>query len=108
MQAGRRCEQCGQLIRWGEQKCPACGVDGRFLRSMPRNTLLLLSFLVLIILFIITTLVVRAYRAKEREVAQEWYVSGERELTAGRPEAALEDFRSALVYSSNDSHIELR
>jgi tetratricopeptide (TPR) repeat protein/predicted nucleic acid-binding Zn ribbon protein len=108
MQAERRCEQCGQLIPWGEQICPACGENGRFLWSMPRNTLLLLSFLVLIILFITTTFVLKAYRAKEREVAQEWYVSGERELAAGRPEAALEDFRSALVYSTNDSHIELR
>ncbi len=108
MQAEHRCEQCGQLIPWGEQKCPTCGQDGRSLWSIPRNALLLLSFLVLIILFLATSFVVKAYRAKEREVAQEWYVSGERELAAGRPEAALEDFRSALVYTSNDSHIELR
>jgi tetratricopeptide (TPR) repeat protein len=108
MQAERRCEQCGQLIPCGEQKCPACGEDGRFLWSIPRNTLLLFSFLVLIILFLVTSFAVNAYRAKEREVAQEWYVSGERELTAGRPEAALEDFRSALVHSRNDRHIELR
>ena len=52
MQAERRCEQCGQMIPWGEQKCPACGENGRFLWSMPRNALLLLSFLVLIILFL--------------------------------------------------------
>jgi tetratricopeptide (TPR) repeat protein len=108
MQAERRCEQCGQLIPWGEQICPACGENGRFLWSMSRNALLLLSFLGLLFLFVVTSFVVKAYRAKEREVAQEWYVSGERELTAGRPEAALEDFRSALVYSRDDSHIELR
>ena len=108
MQAERRCEQCGQLIPWGEQECPACSENGRFLWSMPRNTLLLLSFLVLIILFVITTFAVKAYRAKERALAQQWYVSGERELAAGRAEAALEDFRSALVYSRDDSHIELQ
>jgi tetratricopeptide (TPR) repeat protein len=108
MQAERRCEQCGQLIPQGEQKCPACGEDRRFLLSIPRNTLLLLSFPVLIILFLITSLTVKAYRAKEREVAQAWYVSGEKELSAGRPEKALEDFRSALVYARDDSHIELR
>ena len=108
MQAERRCEQCGQVIPRREQKCPACGEDRRFLLSIPRNTLLLLSFPVLIILFLITSLAVKAYRAKEREVAQAWYVSGERELSAGRPEKALEDFRSALVYARNDSHIELR
>ena len=108
MQAERRCEQCGQLIPWGEQECPACGEDGGFLWSIPRNTLLLLSFLVLIVLFLFTSFAVNAYRAREREVAQEWYASGERDLAAGRPEAALGDFRSAVVYSRNDSHIELR
>jgi tetratricopeptide (TPR) repeat protein len=108
MQAERRCQQCGQLIPWGEQDCPACGENGGVLWSLPRNALLLLSFLGLIFLFLVTSLAVKAYRAKERALAQQWYVSGERELTAGRPEAALEDFRSALVYSSNDSPTELR
>ena len=107
MQVERRCEQCGQLIPWGEQECPMCSENGRFLWSMRRNTLLLLSFLVLIILFVITTFAVKAYRAKERALARQWYVSGERELTAGHAEAALEDFRSALVYSPNDSLVEL-
>jgi len=108
MQAERRCEQCGQVIPWGEKECPACGENGRFLWSMSCNALLLLSFLGLILLFVVTSFAVKAFGAKQREVAQEWYVSGERELTAGRPEAALEDFRSALVYARDDSHIELR
>jgi hypothetical protein len=108
MQAERRCEQCGQMIPWGERKCPACGENGRFFWSLPRNTLLLLSFLLLIILFVITGFAVKAYHAKERALARQWYVSGERELTAGHAEAALEDFRSALVYSPNDSLIELQ
>jgi len=107
MQAERRCEQCGQIIPWGEQKCPACGDDERFRWSVSRNELLLLSVLVLIILFSITTFLVKTYRAKERELAQKWYVSGERELNAGHAEAALGDFRYALVYSRNDPLIEL-
>jgi predicted Zn-dependent protease len=76
--------------------------------SVPRNTLLLLSLLVLIILFVITTLAVKAYHAHERELAQQWYAAGERELKAGRAEAALEDFRSALIYTRNDSLVELQ
>jgi predicted Zn-dependent protease len=108
MQAERRCEKCGQMIPWGERKCPACGENGRFFWSLPRNTLLLLSFLVLIILFVITGFAVKAYHAKERALARQWYVSGERELAVGHAEAALEDFRSALVYSPNDSLIELQ
>jgi len=109
MQAERRCEQCGQMIPWGEQKCPACGGgDERFLWRVSRNELLLLSVLVLIILFSITTFLVKTYRAKERELAQEWYVSGKRELNAGHADVALRDFRSALVYSRNDPLIELQ
>jgi len=108
MQAERRCEKCGQMIPWGEPKCPACGEGGRYLWSVPRNTLLLLSFLLLLILFAITTIVVKAYRAKQRALARQWYASGERELTACRAEAALVDFRSALVYSPNDSLVEFQ
>lgn len=95
------------MIPWGEQKCPACGENHRFFWSVSRNTLLLLSLLILIILFFITTFVVKAYRAKESMLGQKWYVAGERELSAGHAEAALEDFRSALVYSPDDAQIEL-
>lgn len=108
VEAERRCEQCGQMIPWGEHDCPACGESGRFLWSAPRNTLLLLSFLVLIILFVITSFAVKAYHAQERELAQQWYSAGERQLQAGRAEAALEDFRSALIYSRNNSRVELQ
>ena len=108
MQAERRCEQCGQMIPWGERKCPACGEGEGFLWLASRNELLLLSVLVLIILFSITTFSVKAYRGKERELAQKWYVSGERELNVGHAEAALGDFRSALVYSRSDRLIELQ
>ncbi|HXX24481.1 MAG TPA: tetratricopeptide repeat protein [Terriglobia bacterium] len=96
------------MIPLGERKCPACGEDEGFLWSASRNELLLLSVLVLIILFSITTFSVKAYRGKERELAQKWYVSGERELNAGHAEAALGDFRSALVHSRNDPLIELQ
>ena len=107
MQAGRRCEKCGQMIPWGERKCPGCGEGEGFFWSVSRNELLLLSVLALIFLFSGTTFLVKAYRTKERELAQHWYVSGEGALAAGHGEAALEDFRSALVYSPEDSLVEL-
>ena len=108
MRVERRCEQCGQMIPWGEEKCPACSGGSKFFRPMPRQTLLLLSLLVLIILFVITSFAVKAYHAKERELAQQWYTAGERELKAGHAETATEDFRSALIYTRNDSLIELQ
>jgi Flp pilus assembly protein TadD len=67
----------------------------------------LLSFLILIILFFITSFAVEAYRAKERELGRQWYVAGERELAEGHAEAALTDFRSALAYSPDDPLIQL-
>jgi tetratricopeptide (TPR) repeat protein len=108
MQAERRCEKCGQMIPWGEQKCPACSEKEGFFWPVSRNELLLLSVLILILLFSGTTFLVKAYRAKERGLAQHWYVLGERALAAGHGEVALEDFRSALVYSPDDPLIELQ
>jgi thioredoxin-like negative regulator of GroEL len=96
------------MIPWGEQECPVCGKRSRYLWSLARNELILLSFLILIILFVVTSFLVKAYLAKERALAQQWYASGERELQGGHPESALQDFRSALVYSQNDSGIELQ
>ncbi|MGA2072196.1 MAG: tetratricopeptide repeat protein [Terriglobia bacterium] len=75
---------------------------------MSRNELLLFSLSALILLFIATTFSVTAYHAKERSLAQQWYASGERDLAAGRAEAAIEDFRAALVYSHNDPLIEFQ
>ena len=108
MEAERRCEKCGQMIPWGERKCPACGDGKRLLWSVSRNELLLLSLAALIVLFIATGFCAKAYHAKERFLAQQWYALGERDLAADRAEAAIEDFRTALVYSNNDPLIELQ
>ena len=108
MEAERRCEKCGQMIPWGEGKCPACGDDPKPLWSLSRNELLLASLAALIALFIATGFSVRAYHAKEHSLAQRWYVRGERDLTAGHAEAAIEDFRTALIYSHNDSLLEFK
>ena len=96
------------MIPWEERKCPACGDDRGFLWSVTRNELLLISALLLLILFGITTFSVKAYHARERELAEQWYTAGERELAAGRAAKALGDFRSALIYSRNDSRVELQ
>jgi len=96
------------MIPWGERKCPACGDDERLLWSVSRNELLLLSLAALILLFIATSFSVTAYHAKEHSLAEQWYASGERDLAAGRAEAAIEDFRAALVYSHNDPLIEFQ
>ena len=108
MEAERRCKKCGQMIPWGERKCPACGDNQSFLWSVSRNELLLFSLAALILLFIATSFAATAYHAKERSLAQQWYASGERDLAAGRAETAIGDFRAALVYSHNDPLIEFQ
>lgn len=108
IEAEPRCEKCGQVIPWGEQNCSACGEDGGRSWLIPPNMLLLFSSLILIVLFVVTAFAAKAYRAKERALATQWYASGERDLAACHAEAALEDFRSALIYSRDDSHIELQ
>ena len=108
MEAERRCGKCGQMIPWGEGKCPACGDDPKLLWTLSRNELLLASLAALIVLFIATGFSVTAYHAKEHSLAQRWYARGERDLTAGQAEAAIEDFRTALIYSHNDPLIEFK
>lgn len=108
MQAERRCEKCGQMIPWGEKECPACGEKIRHFWSIPRNELLLMSVMLLIIMFIITSFAVKAYLAKEQSLGRHWYTLGESELKAGHAKGALEAFRSALVYLPDDPQIELQ
>ena len=44
----------------------------------------------------------------EKGFAQEWYTRGEQDLRAGRAEAALADFRTALSYSHDNAQYQLR
>ncbi|MBI4166579.1 MAG: tetratricopeptide repeat protein, partial [Acidobacteria bacterium] len=71
--------------------------------SLERNTFILLIFLTLIIMFVITGFIVKAYHAKEKALAEEWYLRGEAELKAGRANEAIEDLRTALTYSRDNS-----
>jgi len=108
MQIERRCEKCGQMIPSGSRDCPACGETSRLSWRLPRNTLLVLSTLVLLIMFFVTAFVAKAYHARQSALGGQWYAAGERDLAAGHAESALVDFRSALGYSPDDPHIELR
>ncbi|HMD85590.1 MAG TPA: tetratricopeptide repeat protein [Terriglobia bacterium] len=64
--------------------------------------------MLLILLFVITGFAVRVYHAVERGFAEDWYTRGEEDLRAGRAEAALADFRTALSYSHDDERYQLR
>jgi tetratricopeptide (TPR) repeat protein len=68
---------------------------------------LLLSVLGVILVFLVTGSLTRLYHIKEKSLAQYWFAQGERELTAGRASNALTAFRTALVYSPDDSNLQL-
>jgi tetratricopeptide (TPR) repeat protein len=69
---------------------------------------LLLSVLGVILLFLVTGSLTRLYHIKEKSLAQYWFAQGERELAADRASNALTAFRTALVYSPDDSNLQLR
>ncbi|MBI1984448.1 MAG: tetratricopeptide repeat protein, partial [Acidobacteria bacterium] len=77
-------------------------------RAFPREHALLLSFPVLLVLFVVTGIAARSYHAKQRSLAVEWHGRGEVDLRAGRAERAIEDFRTALVYSRENALYRLR
>jgi tetratricopeptide (TPR) repeat protein len=68
---------------------------------------LLLSVLGVILLFLVTGSLTRLYHVKEKSLAQYWFAQGDRELAAGRAGNALTAFRTALVYSPDDSNLQL-
>lgn len=103
MEPNTRCTNCGQVIPWGQTKCPFCSEHRGYFWSLWREGFLLVVFTFLVILFVITGFTVKLYHAVESGLAQDWYSRGEEDLHAGRAEAALVDFRNALAYSRENA-----
>ncbi len=55
-----------------------------------------------------TGFIVRTYHAVESGLAEDWYTRGEDDLRAGRAQAALTDFHTALSYSRDNAQYQLR
>ncbi len=102
MEAHRPCPQCGQEIPPEHKTCPRCAEVGGWW-TLPRDTVLLLSFPVLVLFFVVTGFAARFYHAKQRALAEEWYVRGEADLKGGRAPQAIEDLHTALVYSRDNT-----
>ncbi len=101
MEPDRTCPQCGRKIPWGQNACPFC--PGRwqgYFWTLRRDSFLLLICASLVLLFVITSFIVRINHDVEKGFAVQWYARGEDDLRAGRAEEALADFRTALSYSS--------
>ena len=72
-----------------------------------QRRILLLSLIPLAFLFSITVTLARSYHARENALAKQWLGEGNAHMEAGRPEAALEDFRNALSYDPENDSIQL-
>ena len=108
MDTGRLCLRCGQAIPWGETQCPTCSQERGYRWPLRRETFLLLIFLFMILLFVGTSFAVRSFQNLEKNLAEEWYAKGEKDLMAGHADSALTDFRNALAYSPDRPLYRLR
>jgi len=108
MEVERQCPQCGKVIPSDQVGCPSCAANGTFLRSLSRETILLLCVPVLAALFAITSTAARIYHSQQRALAEEWYQRGEADLKAGQARTAIGDFGRALVYSRDNRLYGLR
>lgn len=99
----RSCPRCGQAIPEGQTECPYCAKPHSWW-TVQRETLLLASIVGMVILFAITGVAAKFYHAKEKALAQEWFVRGEQDLKKGEASKALEDFHTTLAYAP-DSYI---
>jgi tetratricopeptide (TPR) repeat protein len=107
MEQTRSCPRCGQTIPPDRTTCPRCNPTARWL-VVSREHVLLLSFTALLALFVVTGFAARSYHAKQAALAVEWHLRGEADLKEGRAEQAIEDFRTALVYSRDNTLYRLR
>jgi len=64
--------------------------------------------LLAVVLFFVTSTVVAHHHASWAEQGREWFARGERALAEGRPEAALEALRTALVYDRDNARYHFR
>jgi predicted Zn-dependent protease len=83
------------------------GLPNIALRYVQRQVLLL-SLILLVLSFVVTAAMSRTYHVREAALVQEWFRAGEQDMSAGRPEKALEDFRNALAYDPENNLVQLR
>jgi tetratricopeptide (TPR) repeat protein len=68
-------------------------------RYLARDTSLLIAIGVLILLVVFASFMARFYHQTERSRARNWFAAGEAAMQAGHASTAIQDYRTALVYS---------
>ncbi|MGH9452850.1 MAG: tetratricopeptide repeat protein, partial [Terriglobia bacterium] len=106
MKGDVRCPNCGQTIPPGVKRCPSCA--RRRQRALRQDTILVMCLPAIVILFVITDFAVKIHSAKRQALSDQWSWRGEKDLSGGHPEAAVDDFRTALLYSEDNNRLELQ
>ncbi|MGH7248210.1 MAG: tetratricopeptide repeat protein, partial [Pseudomonadota bacterium] len=78
------------------------------LRPFPSDTILLLALAGLAALFALTAFATNRYHAHQQSIGGRWYTEGEAQRKSGAAAAAVESFRTALVYSRDNPLYQLR
>jgi outer membrane protein assembly factor BamD (BamD/ComL family) len=58
--------------------------------------------------FTVTHFINKSYQRHEDALARRWYQRGETDLSANNPQAAVADFRTAIIYSHDNGQYRLR
>ncbi len=104
----RLCPRCGKQLEPGAAECPDCAARHRP-RRLGQQPLVLLGVVgVAAVLWTGAYFLTRAYRARQDQLAHEWYQRGETDLQAGRLPAAVSELRTALAYSRDNFTFRLR
>jgi tetratricopeptide (TPR) repeat protein len=95
----RLCPRCGQLIPAGRTACPVCTRPQGFLWSLERETLVLVSIVLLAVFFVVVAFITKRYHSDQGELGRQWYERGEVALKVNNPKKAVDAFHTALVYA---------
>jgi tetratricopeptide (TPR) repeat protein len=95
--APRICQNCGNALPADSEQCD-CGVKPPWW-NFSRETVLLISVGILFLFFTVTGFFSRFYHQTERSLARHWYSYGQTALAAGHSADAIQDFRTAMIYS---------
>ena len=106
MKGDIRCPNCGQTIPPGIRNCPFCA--RRKQHALRQDTILALCLPVMAVLFAITGFAVKMHNAKWQAISAQWSAKGDKDLQEGRPQFAVDDFRTALLYSEESSLLQLQ
>jgi tetratricopeptide (TPR) repeat protein len=91
----------------GSQAAPASFWRRPGAANRPRELVLIICFVLLLLMFSVTAVVSRLYHKKIHTLADHWFAQGETAFHAGDAKSAVSDYRNALVYSPNNSMFQL-